>query len=84
MPALFHLAILSASGKIFEGNLQSLVAPGKVGYLGILANHAPLMSALVPGKTTLKDASGKTTILNSKTAGFLEVIKNRATILLDE
>ncbi|MCX5678154.1 MAG: F0F1 ATP synthase subunit epsilon [Candidatus Omnitrophica bacterium] len=84
MPKLFHLTILSSDKKIFEGDLQSLVAPGEIGYLGILADHAPLMTTLLPGKITLKDASGKTTALDSKTNGFLEIIKNRATILLDQ
>lgn len=84
MPPLFHLIILSSDKKIYEGDLQSLVAPGEAGYLGILANHAPFMTTLVPGKITLKDTAGKTTALNSKAGGFLEIIKNKATILLDK
>ena len=84
MPPLFHLTILSSDKKMYEGDLQSLVAPGEAGYLGILANHAPFMTTLVPGKITLKDAAGKTTALNSKAGGFLEIIKNKATILLDK
>lgn len=84
MPSLFHLTILSSDKKMFEGDLQSLIAPGETGYLGILANHAPFMTTLVPGKITLKDVSGKTNVLDSKTGGFLEVIKNKVTILLDQ
>ncbi len=77
------MTILSSDKKIFEGELQSLIAPGKIGYLGILGNHAPLMTALVPGKITLRDASGKITIFNSKSDGFLEMSRNKAVILLD-
>lgn len=83
MPALFHLTILSIDRKIFDGDLQSLIAPGEIGYLGVLANHAPLITNLVPGKITLKDASGNITGLDSRTAGFLEVSDNKAMILLD-
>jgi F-type H+-transporting ATPase subunit epsilon len=78
------LAILSSDKKIFEGDLQSLVAPGEIGYLGVLADHAPLMTTLIPGKITMRNAAGKTTALDSKTGGFLEIMKNKATILLDE
>jgi F-type H+-transporting ATPase subunit epsilon len=84
VPKLFHLTILSSDKKIFEGDLQSLIAPGGLGYLGILPDHAPLITTLVPGKITLRDAAGKTTALDSKANGFLEIIKNRATILLDQ
>lgn len=84
MPPLFHLTVLSSDKRIFEGDLQSLVAPGEMGYLGILANHAPLMTTLVPGTITLKDAVGKITVLDSKSRGFLEIVKNKATILLDQ
>jgi F-type H+-transporting ATPase subunit epsilon len=83
MPKLFHLIISSAEKKIFEGETQSLVAPGEIGYLGILANHAPLMTNLVPGKITVRDVSGKAKIFESTSNGFLEIINNKAAILLD-
>ena len=85
MPALlFHLTIASSEKKIFEGEAQSLIAPGEIGYLGILANHAPLMTTLISGKITIRDASGKTSAFESKAGGFLEIMKNKATILLDQ
>ncbi len=83
MPPLFRLTILSSEKKIFEGDIQSLVAPGGMGYLGILANHAPLITTLAPGKITLKDAADKITAIDSKAGGFLRVLKNKASILLD-
>lgn len=84
MPSLFHLIILSSGKKIFDGSIQSLIAPGEVGYLGVLANHAPLMTTLVPGKVTIRDASGNASCLDFKTGGFLEISGNKATMLLDE
>ena len=84
MPALFHLTIASSEKKIFEGDLQSLVAPGEIGYLGILANHAPLLTTLIPGKITVRDAYGKTSDFDLRTGGFLEITNNKATILLDQ
>lgn len=84
MPTLFHLTIASSEKKIFEDEVQSLVAPGEIGYLGILANHAPLLTTLIPGKITIRNASGKTRAFESKTGGFLEVMNNKATILMDQ
>ncbi|MFH1190407.1 MAG: F0F1 ATP synthase subunit epsilon [Candidatus Omnitrophota bacterium] len=83
MPALFHLTASSGDKKIFEGDLQSMTAPGEIGYLGILANHAPLMTTLVPGRITVRDASGAVKSFESISRGFLEVLDNKVTILLD-
>ena len=83
MPDLFSINILSSTGTIFEGNAQSLVAPGEVGYFGVLANHAPFMTTLMPGNYKLVDESGKVKTFDSKTGGFFRVLRNKATILLD-
>ena len=83
MAALFHLTIMSSDKKIFEGDLQSMVVPGEAGYMGVLANHAPLLSTLVPGKITLRDDSGRVKALKSEAGGFLEVLHNKAVILVD-
>lgn len=82
MSPTFHLTILSSDKKIFEGDLVSLIAPGEVGYLGILAHHTPLITPLVPGRLTMRDSSGKTTLIENNNKGFLEVSDNKATILL--
>jgi F0F1-type ATP synthase epsilon subunit len=59
-----------------------LIARSKLGYLGVLADHAPIIAALADGKITATDDSGKTNIFDSKGGGFLEVVKNKAVILL--
>jgi len=80
---LFSLDIKTAQEKIFEGNVSSLVVPAALGYLGVLANHAPLAANLKPGNITFKDASGLERKIVNKGKGFFEVVKNKATILLD-
>ena len=67
----------------YEGSAVSLIAPSELGYLGVLADHAPLVANLSRGTITLREESGKTTIFSS-TSGFLEVLKNTVTILLDK
>ncbi len=80
----FSLEILTPNRRVFSGKITSLVAPGALGYLGILAHHAPLVTTLVPGKVTYRDPQGHTATLQSTGAGLLEVYHNEATLLADE
>lgn len=80
----FTLKILTPRKRIFSGEVTSLVAPGELGYLGILSNHAPLVTTLAPGKVTFRDPSGATRALQSLGQGLLEVHHNAATLLADE
>ncbi|MFA6079473.1 MAG: F0F1 ATP synthase subunit epsilon [Candidatus Omnitrophota bacterium] len=83
MDHLFHINILTLDKTVYEGTISSLQAPGEAGYLGVLANHIPLVTTLVPGNITIKDDRGEEKVFHSKGKGFLEVIRNDATILLD-
>lgn len=83
MAALYSINIKTPQKTVFEGSIGSLVAPGAIGYVGILANHAPFITILVPGKISLHDNSGKTLIFRSNGDGLLEVLNNNATLLLD-
>lgn len=80
----FTLEILTPRKVVFRGEVVSLIAPGELGYLGVLANHAPLVTTLTAGKITLRDSSGTSRVLQSRGSGFLEVFHNRATVLMDE
>lgn len=79
---MYALTIVTPEEVIFEDEVVSIVAPGSDGYLGILTDHAPLITALVPGKLTVKDKGGKESVF-SLSGGFLEVSDNAATILAD-
>jgi F-type H+-transporting ATPase subunit epsilon len=60
----------------------SLVAPGTEGSLGVMADHAPLMTELVLGEAWIRDADGNVTRL-AITGGFMEVRGNVVRILAD-
>jgi len=79
---MFRLSIVTTKKIVFEDDVSSVIAPGSVGYLGILSNHAPIITSLKPGKLTVKDSSG-TEILFAVTGGFLENSANTCTILAD-
>ncbi len=79
---MYTLTIVTPEEVIFEDEVVSIVAPGSEGYLGVLTDHAPLITALVPGKLTVKDKGGGESVF-SLSGGFLEVSDNVATVLAD-
>lgn len=79
---MFKLAIVSPERTLFEGSVESLIVPGGDGYLGILSNHAPIISTLKVGEITFRDKSKKETTM-ATSGGFIEVSNNVATILVD-
>ncbi len=79
----FKVSVYTPDAAIFEGEAFSLQAPGTLGSFGILANHAPFITTLVPGKITIRGNSAKPTIINSTASGFAEVRNNEVTLLLD-
>ena len=62
--------------------MSYVLLPGLAGYFGVLANHAPLISALAPGKFVVRDAGGEETVY-SLSGGFFEVSGNSAVVLAD-
>lgn len=79
---MYKLVIVTPEKKFYEDEANSLIAPGSLGYLGVLTDHAPLITELVPGKLTVKDVKGQEKIF-AISGGFLEVLKNNVTILAD-
>lgn len=79
----FSLEILDSNKSLYKGEVVSLVVPAALGYLGVLANHAPLVASLTSGKISLRDSFGKTEVIPSESKGFLEVANNKAVIILD-
>ncbi|MCJ7458518.1 MAG: F0F1 ATP synthase subunit epsilon [candidate division Zixibacteria bacterium] len=79
---MFPLSIVTPEKTFYEEEVSSVIAPGIEGYLGILTDHAPLITALVPGKITVKNSSDAETVM-TVSGGFLEVLKNKVVILAD-
>jgi len=79
---MFRLSIVTPEKVFYEADIKSLIVPGTEGYLGVLSNHAPLITALEPGRIEFRDAADKVNYL-AVTAGFLEVSGNVATLLAD-
>ncbi len=79
---MFKLSVVTPEKVVFEKDVRSMIAPGSEGYLGVLSEHAPLITALIPGKLTATDNEGNE-VEYSVSGGFLEVSGNVATVLAD-
>jgi F-type H+-transporting ATPase subunit epsilon len=65
-----------------EDGVVSVVAPGSEGYIGVMANHAPLMTELAVGELDYRKADGFFDEI-AIAGGFMEVSENKVTILAD-
>jgi F-type H+-transporting ATPase subunit epsilon len=79
---LFKLTVVTPEKVVLDQDVRSIVAPGSEGYLGILTDHAPIITGLIAGKLTVTEPSQKT-VDYAISGGFLEVSNNVATILAD-
>jgi F-type H+-transporting ATPase subunit epsilon len=82
MATPFELSILTPERTEFEGPVEYVQVPGTEGYLGVLAHHAALVTALDTGTLTVRKAGG-TEEKWQVSGGFFEVSNNRATVLAD-
>ncbi len=84
MPDLgFNLKVLTPTEIFFEGDVTSVIAPGTIGYFGILKNHAPFVTTIEKGNLTWKDKAG-VVITHKVEGGFFEVSGNKAVLLTDK
>jgi F-type H+-transporting ATPase subunit epsilon len=79
---MFKLSAATPEKIVFEKEATSIIAPGMMGYLGILTDHAPLITPLIPGKLEMKEPGGKLSQFFIS-GGFLEAANNIVTILAD-
>ncbi|TDO97436.1 F0F1 ATP synthase subunit epsilon [Marinomonas balearica] len=77
-----HCDIVSAEQEIFSGSVESLVAAGSFGDLGIMPGHAPLLTSLQPGPVRVVKENGEEELI-FVSGGFLEVQPRKITVLAD-
>jgi F-type H+-transporting ATPase subunit epsilon len=82
MAMTMNCDIASTEARIFSGRVESLVATGTLGDMGILPGHAPLLTALIPGPVRLITQAGEEQIFYVS-GGYLEVQPGMVNILAD-
>lgn len=81
MPQI-HCEVITAERAVFSGDVTMVVAPGIEGQLGILPDHAPLITALTYGELVLH-RQGQEDEYIAIGGGFLEVGADHVIILAD-
>ncbi|MEK7991488.1 MAG: F0F1 ATP synthase subunit epsilon [Thiotrichaceae bacterium] len=82
MAMLIHVDVLSTKADVFSGLAEMVIVPAKMGDLGILPCHTPLLSPMKPGEVRIKKPNGVEEIFYVS-GGMLEVLPNSVTILAD-
>src|SRR5882762_6014125 len=79
--ATFRFDLVSPEKLLFAGDVGQVDLPGSEGDLGVLAGHAPLVTALRPGIITVYREGGDLRIVVN--GGFAEVGPAGLTVLAD-
>lgn len=79
-----QLEILTPERRLYTGEVYGVQLPGIDGSFEILDKHAPLVSALTSGNIKLlMDRSGTNVTYFQVAGGFIEVLNNKVTVLVE-
>ncbi len=79
-----NLEILTPERKLYSGDVYGVQLPGTDGLFEVLEKHAPLVAALKAGNLKiLKDKSAGNKSNYSIQGGFVEVLNNKVTVLVE-
>ena len=76
-----HFSLVAPEREVFAGEVDRVDAPGVEGDFGVLAGHAPFMTALREGKITV--INGGVTRVFDVHGGFADVTPAGLTILAE-
>ena len=79
---MLKVSVISPESVLFEGDVSSVVAPAFDGEIGILENHAPLMTLLGKGALRLGGAGSDKRF--NIAGGFLQVVQNNVRIVTEK
>ena len=78
----FSLDVITPEKIIYSKEVAAIVTHGTDGYLGILPQHAPLITTLEPGPLDITE-SNEEKVTFSLGGGFMEVRESKVVILTD-
>ena len=78
---MLKVSVISPEAVLFEGETESVVAPAFDGEVGILENHAPMMTLLGNGVLRLGGAGDRRFNIEG---GFLQVVENTVRIVTEK
>ena len=75
-----HVELVAADRTVWSGEATMVIARTTEGDVGVLRNHAPILSLLLDGVVDIETTDGET-LIAAVDAGFLSVANNRVSIL---
>ena len=78
----FRVDVVSPETTVWSGEATFVLARTPDGEIGIMADHEPLLAALVTSAVTVEAVDGSRTTIGVH-GGFLQVLKNQVTLLTD-
>lgn len=79
----FPVEVLTPEGEAFNDEVEMVSTRTSVGSIGVLARHQPLLAIIDPTELRLYTSESDYTSY-AQGEGFLQVINNRALVLVDE
>ncbi len=76
-----RLEVVTPEKQLFSGEVDSVLAPGAEGQMGILPHHAPLITVLAEGKLVARTANEEFAFAIH--GGFMQVLPDRVIVLAD-
>jgi F-type H+-transporting ATPase subunit epsilon len=85
MASAVAFTLITPRATVFEGDAELVIVTGTEGEVGILAQHAPFLTALRPGvlRANVVDGSGIMRIELACGEGFLQALPDKITVLTD-
>ena len=80
---VLQVELVAADRLVWSGEATMVIARTTEGDVGILPNHAPLLSSIIEGVVDVQTADGETWVA-AVDAGFLSVADNRVSILSEQ
>ncbi len=82
MPSTIRVEVVTPERLIWSGDASMVIARGAEGELGVLPQHAPLITFLVDGNVRVQRPDAPELVIAAK-GGFLEVKPDRVTVLAE-
>jgi F-type H+-transporting ATPase subunit epsilon len=76
------LEIITPESSVFDGEVDTVILPGKNGQFQLLKDHAPMVSTLAKGELIYEIAGKKSSMVVD--GGVIEVSKNKVLVLAEQ
>jgi F-type H+-transporting ATPase subunit epsilon len=81
MAATFKLEIVTPESEAYSGDVEMVTLPASEGEMGVLPQHTPLMTQILPGEIIIRK-DGKDSYL-AVGEGFVQITGERVAIMTD-